>query len=99
MVVVKTTTLKAAMDRIIEKLNNENIQQVEIEADLYNTIPSNKWDITYDPDDVVQIGSLEDDVESIEKLVSDSTRVCTYVDFDRVSTILRAISQYENPPV
>ena len=94
---IKTSDLKLVFSRIIKKLEYEGLESIETESDLYNIIPADKWDITNNIDDVVIIGSLQDDIECIEKLAGDPNRICTYVDFDRVATILRAISQKECP--
>jgi len=46
---------------------------------------------------VIDLGSLKDDVEELEKLTKNKERICTYVDFDRVASLLREISQVNNP--
>jgi hypothetical protein len=94
---VKVSTLKAAFDRILEKLEFEEVDLIQMESNFYNIVPADKWDITL-PETKIEIGSLWDDVDEIEKLVLDKDRICTYVDFDRVASILRAISQVRNPP-
>ena len=76
-----------------------DIEEIEVDYDLYNIIPTDEWNITNNPNDVVVIGSLEDDVQAIDDLQSlPNDMFCSYVDFDRVATILRAIGEYENPP-
>ena len=42
-------------------------------------------------------GFMDDDIEMLTKLAEDETRICTYVDFDRVASLLREISQVNNP--
>lgn len=98
MIQVKIDILKAALHRMLHKLEKEDITDIVIEDDLYNIIPTDEWSIINNPKDVVVIGSLQDDYDNLEKLALDSHRPCTYVDFDRLASILRAISQKQNPP-
>ena len=94
---VKVDLIKKVFNRLVEKLEYENVERVLIENDLYNKIPTHKWSIYHNPEDVVVIGSLDDDIESLEKLADDDERQCTYVDFDRFASLLRAISEIRNP--
>ena len=94
---IKKSDLKIVFNRIIKRLEDEGLASIEIESDLYNIIPADKWDIINKIEDVVIIGSLQDDIDCIKQLAKDTTRFCTYVDFDRVATILRAISQKQCP--
>ncbi len=88
--------IKIAFERIMEKLEYEGIEQIEINTDWYRFIPADEWkDFTKD---VVEVGSLNDDAESLKLMINDKNRQCTYVDFDRLASILRAISQEMNPP-
>jgi len=89
--------LKKVFSRIVEKLEYENVTSVKIEDDLYNKIPTHKWSIYNNPEDVIVMGSLEDDIDSLRQLITDSERPCTYVDFDRFASVLRAISEIRNP--
>jgi hypothetical protein len=80
---------------IIKKLNFEGFEKIEINSDFYNYIPTDKWDSF--ENDIFETGSLLDDLESLERLANNPDRPCTYVDFDRVAAILRAISEKNNP--
>ena len=82
---------------IIRKLKAENVSKVMIDTDLYNKIPANNWSIYNKPEEVMVIGSLFDDLDNLEKLITDNTRPFTYVDFDRVAAILNIISEKQNP--
>lgn len=81
--------------KIIEKLKNEGFDELTFEDDFYRIIPTEKWD-SYE-DDVIHEASLFDDLASLKLLNNDSNRILTYVDFDRMASILRAISQKHNP--
>jgi len=94
---VKLDTLKKVFDRIIEKLEFEGVSAIKFEDDLYNKIPTHKWSIYNKPEEVVVMGSLHDDIDSLNELISYKGSICTYVDFDRSASVLRAISEIRNP--
>ena len=96
MSIVRTEDLKKIFERIIVKLKYEKVEQIEIDTDLYRFVPTDEWE-NFEKD-VIELGSLGDDVESLMLMIKDSDRPCTYVDFDRVASLLRAISQKNNPP-
>ncbi|MET0637370.1 MAG: hypothetical protein ABWZ25_15170 [Chitinophagaceae bacterium] len=87
--------LQKIFKRIIEKLEFEGVNKIEIGEDLYLFIPTSGWQ-SY-TDTPIYPGSLFDDIENLRMLVSDTARPCTYVDFDRMANVLRAISQIYNP--
>ena len=89
--------LKSIFDRVIDKLRQDNLEKVTLDTDLYRIIPTDEWE-TYERD-VVEVGSLNDDIESLLLILKDPDRPCTYVDFDRLASLLRAISQKNNPPL
>ena len=65
-------------------------------------ISTQKWDKFEKSEDwssasEINLGDLDDDIEMLTKLAEDETRICTYVDFDRVASLLREISQVNNP--
>lgn len=94
---VQVSDLKTIFKRIIDKLEYENIKEIQLDTDLYRFIPTDEWE-TYEKD-VIELGSLDDDIESLLLIVKDIGRPCTYVDFDRLASLLRAISQVNNPVV
>ncbi|MEC5171301.1 hypothetical protein [Chryseobacterium nepalense] len=95
--VIKTKDIENIFHRIIEKLNYENINEVEIDIDLYNYIPADEW--TSFEYNSFEVGSLKDDIESLLLIANNSERPCTYVDFDRTASLLHAISLIKNPPM
>lgn len=96
---LKVKDLESAFARIIEKLNEEGVEEIDFPYDFYRVIPRHKLEVIYSEDNEYQVGSLEDDVESIKKLVNDKESVCTYVDFDRVASVLTVVSEDRNPSV
>ena len=96
--------LEEIFSRIIDKLKFEigADSQIKVETDTYRIIPTEKWNKFEKSEDwnsvkVIDLGSLKDDVEELEKLTKNKERICTYVDFDRVASLLREISQVNNP--
>ena len=94
---INVNVLENTFKKIIEKLQFDDISEIEVPYDMYRIIPTDKWMISETNKEEVHIGSLYDDVESLEKLMLDKNGPCTYVDFDRVSSILRIISEVQNP--
>ena len=92
---IKTLELEIIFKRIIEKLKTEEVESVNIKEDLYRYISPENWS-SYESD-IIESGSLFDDIESLKKLANDTNRPCMYVDFDRVASVLYAISQLKNP--
>lgn len=94
---INVDLLEKALTRIIEKLKFENINEIELPYDLYQIIPTDQWQISNNEAKILT-GSLVEDLEEVNKLVQNPNSVCTYVDFDRIASILRIISQIQNPP-
>jgi hypothetical protein len=96
---IEINDLKQIFNRIIEKLEFEEIQEFYCEKDLYNKIPAYSSNIYNNINDRITIGSLKDDIECLNKLAKNADRPCTYVDFDRTASLLNAISEKLNPPL
>lgn len=83
--------LENIFKKLIEKLTDEKVGDIVIENDLYRFVPTDVWS-SYEKNVILE-GSLFDDIDSLELLLADSKRFCTYVDFDRIASVLRAISE------
>ncbi len=101
---IKVSELKTLFKRVIEKLETEYSPDAEMELNtiIYRLIPTEKWSKFDKPEDwfsasEIDQGDLQDDVMELKKLISDDERIATFVDFDRLASILREISQVENP--
>ena len=95
---IEINTLKLIFRELIKKLEKEGVNEIPIDYDLYKLIPSDKWSIyESNTEDHIVIGSLLDDLESIQKILNIKERICTYVDFDRVASLLHYISEKLNP--
>ncbi|MBQ4804522.1 hypothetical protein J8L88_16800 [Aquimarina sp. MMG015] len=101
---IKVSELKTLFERVIEKLETEYSSDTEMELKtiIYRLIPTEKWNKFEKPEDwfstsEIDQGDLQDDVMELKKLISDKERIATFVDFDRLASVLREISQVENP--
>ncbi len=93
---IEVDTLEIAFKRIISRLRNfEQVDEVEFDFDTYWQV-SEFWE-EYPEKYSMMVGSIVDDIDCIKMLVEDDERMCTYVDFDRVASILHAISETRNP--
>lgn len=75
----------------VTRITLEGVSHLTIETDLYQFIPTDKWN-DFQDDFSYAVGSLKDDWESLQKLIEDPLRVSS-VDLDRLASILRAISE------
>ena len=101
---IKVSELKILFQKIIEKLETEYSSETELELKTitYRLISSDKWNKFEKPEDwfsasEISQGDLQDDVMELKKLISDDDRIATFVDFDRLASVLREISEVENP--
>jgi hypothetical protein len=92
---VRTKDLEEMFNRIINKLEQLDIKEIDIQTDLYTVITADQWEKFEKAETVV--GSLDDDIENLLLMINDTERPCTFVDFDRTASVLRAISQRINP--
>lgn len=101
---IKVSELKTLFERVIEKLETEysSDEEMELKTIIYRLIPTEKWNKFEKPEDwfsasEIDQGDLQDDAMELKKLISDDERIATFVDFDRLASVLREISQVENP--
>jgi YesN/AraC family two-component response regulator len=101
---IKVSELKTIFERIIEKLENQYGEdgELELKTGVYRLISTEKWDKFDKHEDwfsssEIEQGDLKDDLSELKKLISQKERITTFVDFDRLASILREISQVENP--
>lgn len=101
---IKVSELKILFERVIKKLETEynSTSEIELKTIIYRQIPTEKWDKFDKPEDwfsasEISQGNLQDDVIELKKLITDNKRAATFVDFDRIASVLREISQIENP--
>jgi hypothetical protein len=77
--------------RLIQRAKNDKIEFVDIETDYYWIISSDEWDdFSFSPDPCV--GSLAEDWNSLQEILT-TDRIVTYLDYDRLASIVRALSE------
>lgn len=91
---ITSDNLQILFQHLIKKLDRDGINEIEIDQDLYRFIPTDEWNSF---EDNVISGSLYDDFDSLKNILDDDDRIFTYVDFDRLASILRYISEKMNP--
>ena len=87
--------LQKIFDRVIEML--ADCKEIKLaDADYYWSINAPEcYEMTDNPEIVV--GSLVDDIEALKKLIDNEERPVTFVDLDRLASVLHAISEGINP--
>lgn len=83
--------IKQIFECLIQRINNDNIESVDVEIDYYWLITSDEWD-NFDSSPEIAVGSLVDDWDSLQEVL-ESKRIITYLDYERFASILRAISE------
>ncbi|MBC8756414.1 hypothetical protein H2O64_17190 [Kordia sp. YSTF-M3] len=101
---IKVSELKILFERVINKLETEygKDSEMKLNTSVYRLIPTYKWNKFEKPEDwfsasEISQGDLQDDLMELKKLIKDDDRICTFVDFDRLASIIREISEVENP--
>lgn len=87
---VTRQSLATFFSKIIEKLELHQIETVKIDVDYYLIIDTDEWE-NFGQEVKPNVGSLCDDMASLKRAVTEDS--FTFVDFERVASILRAISQ------
>ena len=86
--------LSLLFDKVIKHLREDGLLEIDVDKDYYRFIPTNEWD---KHNDTIFTGSLFDDLDGLKSRLNDENNFFTYVDFDRLASILRYISEKQNP--
>ena len=92
--IIEVSELEFFFNLLIKKLKKEEVSTIEIDMDFYRFIPTEKWTSL---EENIDTGSLFDDIDCLKMLISDKGRPFSYVDFDRLASLLHAISEIRNP--
>ena len=92
---ISINDLSVIFSKIVLKLNQESHKEIEFSRDLYRIIPTEEWDSFGNVN--IENCYLFDDIDHLKILAQGKNRLCTYVDFDRLASVLREISQINNP--
>ena len=91
---ISTSDLKVLFELLISRLEEEKILEVEFKMDEYWIIATDDWD-NFEEVPAPVVGSLSDDIESLKKPISND--FFSFVDFDRLASVIRAISEQKAP--
>ncbi len=92
---IKHEELTTIFDLVLKKLEDDQVSEIELDDLDYWVISADEWDVGNEKPEL-GVGSLADDWEGIKKCLKEN-RVISYIEFDRLSSILRAISQKQAP--
>ncbi|MGL5806480.1 MAG: hypothetical protein ACRC2R_26210 [Xenococcaceae cyanobacterium] len=90
---LKIEEIEFIFEHLIQKAKNDKIELVNIETDYYWIITSDDWDdfsscLSPEP----CIGSIVDDWNSLQEILK-TKQIVTYLDYERLASILRALSE------
>lgn len=88
---ITVNEIKQIFEYLLQRINNDNIESVDVETDYYWLIASDEWD-NFESSPEAVVGSLVDDWNSLKEIL-ESNRTATYLDYERFASILRAISE------
>ena len=78
--------------RLIQRVKNDEIKFVDIEADYYWIVTTDEWGDFTSSSPQVAVGSLVDDWDSLQKILR-TEQIVTYLDLERYASIMRAMSE------
>lgn len=87
--------LKCLFDLVIQKLQNDNLNQINFNTHEYWFVSTDEWD-NFEETPVPIVGSLVDDITYLKRSIEER-EIITYSDFDRLASVLRAISEMQAP--
>ncbi|MGX5689536.1 hypothetical protein [Arcticibacter tournemirensis] len=93
--VVSITDLEGMFALIIKKIRTENLLEIQLEMDEYWDIRGDDLgDFSKEPD--LSVGSLTDDLHYLKQSLQKKEMI-SFSDFDRLATLLKAISNKVAP--
>ena len=88
---VTVRELRIVFEKLMNKMEENGILSLEVNMDYYWIVSSDEWR-NFETEVGRDVGSLIDDWDSLQKVLSEE-HIPTYVDFDRLASILRAVSE------
>jgi len=80
---------------IINKLKADDANNFELDLNEYWIVLADQWN-NFNGNPQLAIGSLKDDVLYLKRAIEED-EIISYSEFDRLATVLRAISEKEAP--
>jgi len=87
---IKSKQLEKIFALIIQKLNQENIDYIELDEDLYWEVPYNQFTDIKQNIENLEVGSFTDDWNILQETLKNKT-ILDNNDFNRIANILKAI--------
>lgn len=87
--------IEKLFDLVLNKMTLDNVSEVDISVDEYWIITSKDWQ-NFEHDPKPGVGSLIEDVNFLKQSI-ENNEIHSYSDFDRLASILRAISESQAP--
>ncbi len=92
---ISKSELEIIFNLILNKLYLDKIDQIVFDMDKYWIITTDEWN-KFGEIPQPAVGSLEEDIKYLKNAI-EQNEIVSYVDFDRLASILRAISETEAP--
>lgn len=90
--IIEKSKLRIICKKILDFID----EKTEINEDSYWLIGSDVW-TKFSEDPSADVGSLNDDWHYLNQIIEEEDRIVSSSDLDRLSSILRAVSQEINP--
>lgn len=92
---IKISVLAALLDRIADHYAERGMLELDTGPhDAYRAVATDEmFDVYTESDGPLPIGSLDDDLTELEKLLTDRDRAVTALDLERLGNVLRAASE------
>ena len=91
------TELEVFFNLVLRKLSIDKIEDILFDMNEYWIITTDEWN-EFKQNPVPAVGSLEEDITYIKKSIANN-EIISYVDLDRLASVLRAISEIKAPVV
>ena len=91
------TELEVFFNLVLRKLSIDKIEDILFDMNEYWIITTDEWN-EFKQIPVPAVGSLEEDIRYIKKSIANN-EIISYVDLDRLASVLRAISEIKAPVV
>lgn len=92
---IETEQLEKLFNLVIQKLRKDNLKHVDFDTQEYWLISTDEWN-NFNESPAPLVGSLTDDLLYLKRSIEES-EIITYSDFDRIASVLRAISEKQAP--
>ncbi len=88
---IETNEIENIFELVINKLKADKVEYIEVDEIMYWFINTDNWNvINENPEN--EVGSIKDDWDGLIKC-KNKEEIISYTEFDRLASILRAISE------